>query len=335
MSDPEDARAELLAAVQARLDEPRSLGLEELARRASLDVDELRRLFAAAQRLHDDGRYSARDLAYARDLAQLRDGFESDALERALRVHQRAVTTVVVNQLSLVQSDRRLAPLLISGEATSRLIEEVADEAASRVAVVQRLLVEDHQEALARLLESQVVVAASAALGEMLDLAVGFVDLVGFTRLSASVEPEVVEDTLRAFEGAAHAEVARVGEVLVAKTIGDAVMLVGGEVDAVADAALGIVEARTEGVEEVARRAGLASGGVQVRDGDYVGTPVNLAARLTDLARPGSLVVAPDTAERLDAGWRRSRLPPTRLKGLGRLRPVRVRRAGDAAADAG
>jgi adenylate cyclase len=95
----------------------------------------------------------------------------------------------------------------------------------------------------------------------------------------------------------------------------------------VADAAMGIVEADdVAGLDGVGRRAGLGAGEMRVRDGDYVGNAVNVAARLTDLARPDSLVVDEGAVERMNDHWRRSRLPSTKIKGLGRSRPVRVRR---------
>lgn len=318
---------ELLSAIRARLQEPRPHDLAEVARRSGFDTEELRRLFEAARRIRDDDGYGQRDVAYARDLVELRAGFALEVLERALRVNQRAVTTIVVNQLALTQADQRLAPVFAADHSTRDVVEVAAAESGRRVATVQRLLVADHHESLLRLLESQLVADASTSLGEVVDVTVAFVDLVGFTRLSASVEPAVVGETLAAFEDAAHEQARRAGEVIVVKLIGDAVMLLGGKADEVADAAMGVVEARAPGLDDVARRAGLAAGPVQVRDGDYVGTPVNLAARLTDLARPGTLVVAPGCDDRLGEGWRHSRLPATKIKGLGRLRPLRTRRA--------
>lgn len=191
---------------------------------------------------------------------------------------------------------------------------------------MQRLLVEDHQEALLRLLDSQVVAEASRTMGEVLDVAVCFVDLVGFTRLSASVDPDTMGEVLGVFEEVVHREADRVGEVLVVKFIGDAAMLLGGDADRIADAALGVIDADEPVLDDVARRAGVAAGPVHARDGDYFGTPVNLAARLTDLARPQTVVAAPEAAQRLDERWHRSRLPATRLKGLGRIRATRIRR---------
>jgi adenylate cyclase len=323
--DP-DRAARVLASVRVRLEELRTLSMDALAEQSDVERATLERLFSAAGRLHDDGRYGGRDLSYARDLAQLLDRFEVEVLERALRLHQRAVTTIAVNQLALVQADRRMAPLLQEGRGDDRLAGWLTREARETLQLVQRLLVEDHQETLLRLLDTQAVARASETLGEVIDMAVAFVDLVGFTRLSASVEPNEVGDTLSAFEDVVHQEADRAGEVLVVKFIGDAAMLVGSDADEVADAALGIVESEAEGLGDVGRRAGIAAGQMKVRDGDYVGTPVNAAARLTDLARPSSLLADQVASERLGDHWRRSRLPSTKIKGLGRSRPVRLRR---------
>lgn len=326
--------AKVLDAVGRRLEEPRTLPLRAVADHADLDPQLLARLFSAAGRLHDDGSYGDRDLQYARDLAVLVERFDPDTLERALRMHVRAATAVAVNQLGLIQADQRLAGIfgdtqpegLDDMETLERFAEVLAEEAALLVPLTQRLLVEDHHETLVRLLETQVVREASRTLGDVVELSVAFIDLVGFTRLSASVEPAGVGGVLAAFEDLVHLAADLAGDVLVVKFIGDAAMLVSGHLDQLVDACLRIVEAEVEALEDVARRAGVASGRVQIRDGDYVGTPVNLAARLTDLARPGTVVADEELQDRLEPGWDLSRLPSLKLKGLGRGRHLRVRR---------
>ena len=75
------------------------------------------------------------------------------------------------------------------------------------------------------------------------------------------------------------------------KTIGDEVLFVADDPQAAARIALELVEAhdRDEGFPEV--RVGLAYGGVLSRLGDVFGPVVNVAARLTSLARPGRVLV--------------------------------------------
>jgi adenylate cyclase len=71
-------------------------------------------------------------------------------------------------------------------------------------------------------------------------------------------------------------------------------------------------------------RGGMAHGPVLARAGDYYGPPVNLAARLTDHARPGSVLADEELDDALAALHLR-RVPPMRLRGLGFRRPYRVR----------
>lgn len=321
----------LLGAVRERLGEPREVPLRDLAFDLRLDRDVLARLFAAAGRTRDGERYGASDRAYARDLSVLLERFDVDVVERMLRLHQRAMTTVAVNQLAQLQGDPRLAPLLDpEGDLDADLIEALVEDAARLLPVTQRLIAGDHNEALLRLLDTSVVADASTSAAESVDLAVAFIDLVGFTRLSATADPTIVGDVLGGFEDGVHTAANDVGDVLVVKFIGDAAMLVGGVVDDLVEVCLRVVEDPLPSGDEVERRAGVAAGGVQIRDGDYVGHPVNTAARLTDLARPGSVLVDEPAVERLDdEAWRCKRLHGRKLKGLGRMRPSRVLRPDD------
>ena len=81
------------------------------------------------------------------------------------------------------------------------------------------------------------------------------------------------------------------------KTIGDEVMLVSPDPAPLLDAVLQLVEA-TESDDGFPRlRVGVATGMAVSREGDWFGSPVNLAARVTGAARPGSVLVAETTRE--------------------------------------
>ena len=307
------------------LAEPRPHTLADLAARTSLDGADLERLFAAAQRVTADDRYGDTDLAYARDLGALVQRSDVEVVERELRLRLRLVTQVVVNDLSTIRLDSTLGALLDAGAEPHELGEQLATLAREVVPAIERQLAADYRAALLRLLDSDVVTQVATDARRLPTMAVGFVDLVGFTRLSASTDPEGVGAVLTAFEGIVARTVEEVGDVLLAKTIGDAVLLVGGSADRVAWALLRTVHASHPELVDVERRAGMAYGEVLVREGDYVGTTVNTAARLTDLAHPGSLVVTDEASEALNADWQRSRLPPKRLKGLPTDRHVRIR----------
>ncbi len=118
--------------------------------------------------------------------------------------------------------------------------------------------------------------------------AIGFVDLVGFTTLSASLSMVDLSVLVREFEARARAVVAECGARVV-KIIGDAVMITAIDPDRLAAAATSLL-AEFGSSSRVEARGGLTYGDVLVRGGDYYGPVVNLAARLGDLAVPGELL---------------------------------------------
>ncbi|MHC9294093.1 adenylate/guanylate cyclase domain-containing protein [Mycobacterium sp. LTG2003] len=124
---------------------------------------------------------------------------------------------------------------------------------------------------------------------------IAFADIVGFTRLGEVVPPEDLERLANRLAEAAR-EVS-VPPVRLIKTIGDAVMLVSPNPAALLDAVLALVAA-TETDEDFPRlRVGVASGLAVSRAGDWFGSPVNLASRVTGVARPGTVLVAESTRE--------------------------------------
>ncbi|MGH8862375.1 MAG: adenylate/guanylate cyclase domain-containing protein, partial [Jatrophihabitantaceae bacterium] len=76
-------------------------------------------------------------------------------------------------------------------------------------------------------------------------------------------------------------------------------------------------------------RVGLASGPVVRRLGDVFGQTVNIASRLTSLARTGSILVDEGMSELLDGDERYAlrALRPTSVRGYHHLRSWRLRRA--------
>ncbi|HET9118904.1 MAG TPA: adenylate cyclase regulatory domain-containing protein [Solirubrobacterales bacterium] len=120
------------------------------------------------------------------------------------------------------------------------------------------------------------------------EMTIAFADLVGFTRLGESLEIEQIGDlTGRLFERASDA--AR-PPVRLVKMIGDAAMFSSPESAPLVDAVVGLVDsAGTDLLPPL--RAGIARGRVLGRGGDWYGRPVNLADRITNFARPESVVV--------------------------------------------
>lgn len=330
---PEDDAARGVAMsveqVRRRLAEERPWSLEELADRADLAPETVARLFTAANRRRADEGYGQRDLDYLVTATPLLERFPLEIVERQARVRARALSSLVVANLRSAQLEQTLRTAIEQGVPPDELGALFADVAEVLVPASAELVAADYRDQLVRLLDSEAVERASRDLGEEVELAIGFVDLVGFTELSAATDPSGVSSVLDAFESLVEDTAHETGDVLPTKTLGDAVMLVAGDPDALARVLWHAVTADdVEDLTDVARRAGMAHGQVQVRDGDYVGTVVNTAARLTDLAYPGSLVVTHEVWDLLpDGPWDTSLLPPKHLKGLGRARPLRLRRA--------
>ena len=102
-------------------------------------------------------------------------------------------------------------------------------------------------------------------------LAVGFLDLVGYTALSQILEDDELGALVTRFEALTHDTIAELGGRLV-KTIGDEVMFVSESPAITAHIALRLTE-RTGGDSALPdARGGLAYGSVIAREGDYYGS---------------------------------------------------------------
>ena len=133
--------------------------------------------------------------------------------------------------------------------------------------------------------------------------AVGFVDLVGFTPMSAALTARELVAFMADFEARSHEVVVEHGARVV-KLIGDEVMFVATDASQGCRAGRALIDAFA-GADGVAPRGGMAFGAVALRGGDYFGSVVNLASRLTDDAEPGELLVSAELASAaVDCGFR-------------------------------
>ena len=130
---------------------------------------------------------------------------------------------------------------------------------------------------------------------DVIDRAVGFCDLVGYTALAQQISDARLASLLRAFETtAADLITARGADVV--KLIGDEIMFVAPDAATATDVALALAESFGTGDVLPPVRCGVAAGRVIVREGDYHGPVVNLAARIVKLAPPGGVLI-PRTLE--------------------------------------
>jgi adenylate cyclase len=163
--------------------------------------------------------------------------------------------------------------------------------------------------------------------GAATELAMGFVDLVGFTPLSERLEMAEVGRLLSRFESLTFDAVTEAGGRVV-KLIGDEAMFACPDAREAVLAGLEILEATDErGLP--AARAGIAMGEVLQKGGDYFGPPVNLANRITAGAEVGTLLVDRVAMEALgsEPQIELAEVPPLELKGIGPTPAWAVRRA--------
>ena len=158
------------------------------------------------------------------------------------------------------------------------------------------------------------------------DLTVGFADLVGFTELTNRLDDDDLANMVESFESRCSDLITASGGRAV-KTLGDSVLFVAEDPQAAVAIALDIVEELGPDSRLPDVRVGLASGTVITRLGDVYGPPVNLAARLTTVARRNRVITDHVTAAGLSVNMYETRpLTARPLRGFGVVEPVTVRR---------
>jgi adenylate cyclase len=164
--------------------------------------------------------------------------------------------------------------------------------------------------------------------GELTEAAttVGFADIVGYTRTVRHSPMEHLADLLEAFEeDTSEAVVSNRGRVV--KMVGDEVLFVTDRPADAAEIALRLTSPARAGQGLPELRVGMAAGRVLSRFGDVYGPVVNLAARLTSLARPGTALVDAELAAALRAAgkYRLQARRPAAVRGYHHLRSWALR----------
>lgn len=155
---------------------------------------------------------------------------------------------------------------------------------------------------------------------------VGFADIVAFTALSNEIGESRVGDLIEIFESRCHDVVATHGGRVI-KSLGDSVLFIVDDAVHALDIADGIIQVIGRDPRMPDIRLGLASGPVAMRLGDVFGPPVNMAARLTSVARRNRVIIDQATADRLpDDRFEVRRLPARPVRGFGLVEPIAVRR---------
>jgi adenylate cyclase len=218
--------------------------------------------------------------------------------------------------------------------ATELEIARRYEASVSRIAPSLGPLIEDMMFFQLRhmMMETEAVTASERADGMPLpgarSVSVAFADLVGFTRLGESVPPEELEGLARNLSDIAW-QVAS-PPVRMIKTIGDAVMFVSPDPAALLETVLNLMDA-TEANGDLPRlKVGMTVGQAVSRAGDWFGSPVNLASRVTSISMPGAVLVAQPARDAIgkDPRFTWSDAGARKLKGIEHdVRLSRARRA--------
>jgi adenylate cyclase len=305
----------------------------EISERAGIDL-ELALAFRAALGIPygddlDERVGTQADLdAAVRTKAILDAGFPVEEMLRNARVVGMATARVAEANRELVVRN-----LATPGDNERELAERLVGTVQFMLPMGTEFLEYAFQANLLELIKRDVIGAADLASGDIggvVERTVCFADLVEFTSLGEEIAPEELGAVVGHFEELATSIVA--APVRLVKTIGDAVMLVSPEAEPLVGQALDLVAAAAgEGDDFPVLRAGIATGPTLPQSGDYYGRSVNLASRVTGIARPGSVLVDTATREAAgDAGLTYSFAGERRLKGIdARTKLFRVRREGD------
>lgn len=311
------------------------LTARDVAREAGIDVAFLARL-QRAQGLPvfddlDAPIYGDVDVESARIAATyMAAGLSEDQVVSTSRVLGRGLAQTA-NHMRQMVFEMTVAP----GTTERELAENYAAIATNLVPMLGPMLEQLLRLHLGQTMRSEVVTAAERAKGELpgaRPVFIAFADLVGFTRLGEELSAEALEKVADRLERMA--DDALVPGVRLVKTLGDAVMLVSEEPEPLLHVCFALVAAaESEGEDFPQLRAGLANGPAVSRAGDWFGRPVNLASRVTTVARPGSILATEEVHDALQGleGVEWSYVGPRRLKGVpGEVKLFRARQAGAA-----
>lgn len=305
----------------------------EIAERSGLDL-ELALAFRAALGIPygddlDDQVGTEDDLDAARRMKAILDaGFPVEEMLRNARVIGMATARVAEANRELV-----VRTLTSPGDNERDLADRLVGTAKFLLPLGTESLAYAFQANLLELIKRDVIGAADLAAGDIggvVERTVCFADLVEFTSLGEEIAPEELGAVVGHFEELATGIIAP--PVRLVKTIGDAVMLVSAEAEPLVAQSLDLVAAAAaEGDQFPVLRAGIATGPTLPQAGDYYGRSVNLASRVTSIARPGSVLVDTATREAAgEAGLTYSFAGERRLKGIdARQKLFRVRREGE------
>ncbi len=292
----------------------------DVARAADVDVD----TFLAFHRASglpvpadlDALQFSDVNVEIARTIKRfLAVGLQPDQMLGTTRVLGRGLSQAA-EQMRQNVLELALAP----GSTEKQLAETYAGVAEELVPLVTPLVDQLLRAHLDHAVREEIVTAAERQAGRLpgaREVTVAFADLVGFTRLGEELPPDELERVAERLSSIAVDVIDP--PVRFVKSVGDAVLLVSPEPRPLLAAAFGLLEAvEAQGEDFPQLRIGVAMGAAVSRAGDWFGRPVNLASRITTVARAGSVVADGDVRKEVgdEDGVRWSSAGERKLKGV-------------------
>jgi adenylate cyclase len=296
------------AAVDAVLHPTRALSLDQAAGRSGLTREQIERAWLAfGLPVADDLRFNEAEIGLLDTVAVGGSLLGPDAVLQIARVMGLSMARLAESAVFgfLVNVEQ---PMVERGQAEVELARSSA-ESLETVLQLPEVFPPLFQRHLETVIERQRASRGDDG-ADVLRLAVGFVDLVGYTEWSETVPIGAQGAAMADFERATNDEItARGGRVV--KNIGDAVMFVVTDLAAAAAIALDlcVIVAAHPGLPDL--RGAVGYGDLLGRDGDYFGPMVNLVARAVDRAPVGRVLAT----EAID-GFRCKDLGPTPLRGF-------------------
>jgi adenylate cyclase len=308
----------------------REFTMSQLAEHAGTDVETARALWHAIgfPDLPDNlPVFTAKDVEALRGFARrIESGSVFDwTLERALA--QARVMSASLARVADAETDELSHSIHLAREAGID-DEELADLLARRLDFdgISQLIDHAHRLQLRAAFWRRLAGTTATTPGTIVG-AVGFVDLVGYTALAEDLDSAELSALVARFGDIAHDAVVAEGGRIV-KLIGDEIMFVTDTPLAAARTAVLLAERSKSDEMLPAVRAGVAYGTLLAREGDYFGPVVNLASRLTDLARPGSVLASAELVAALASanGITARRIVTRRVRDIGRVEVYRLKR---------
>jgi adenylate cyclase len=299
---------------------------DEVAERSEVDMEfllALRQAMGLPMTTGDERAYAEADIDASRIAGEARAaGISEEEILDLTRILGRGLAQAAESMRSIILR-LVLEPGLSERDLAERYARATEGMAPMTTPLVGSLLTLH----LRHMAEMEAISAAERTGGRLpgsREIAVCFADLVGFTRVGEELQPDELGRLAKRLETMT-ATLANPPVKLV-KMIGDAAMLTAPKAGPLLDSALALVDAVDgEGPDFPQLRVGVAAGPALSRGGDWFGRAVNLASRVTGVARPGSVLTTREVRDAARESYRWSSAGERRLKGI--REPVALYRA--------